>query len=174
MNKPFSLVKWNLSICARRHGNHIKNNLQSFCSFMHQISVGSWGSSPDPDGGACSSSPYLLAGQQGATPPAPSHGGGLLNFIQILHLAVCTLPYIHVYYGYATAWLSPLITCFAPPEHAAWLRAELYHQYIVHKGDYLLLDKIRFQNSGLSPGIMALHVHVQNVVAIYVNAMSHV
>ena len=30
MNKPFPLVKWNLSICAHRHGNHEKNNLQSF------------------------------------------------------------------------------------------------------------------------------------------------
>ena len=100
------------------------HNLQSFCSFMHQTSVGSWGSAPDPDVGACSTPPYLLAGQQGAIPPAPSPGGGFLNFIQILHLAVCTLPYMHVYYpGYATAWLSPLITCFAPPEHATWLRA---------------------------------------------------
>ena len=125
MNKPFPLVKRNLSICAHRHGNHIKNNLQSFCSFMHQTSVGSWGSAPDPDGGACSTPPYLLAGQQGAIPP---HLGGFLNFIQILHLAVCTLPYIHVYYpGYATAWLSPLITCFAPPEHATWLRACTMH-----------------------------------------------
>ena len=27
------------------------------------------------------------------------------------------------YPGYATAWLSPLIPYFAPPEHATWLRA---------------------------------------------------
>ena len=41
---------------------------------MYQTSVGSWGSAPDPDGGACSTPPYLLAGQQGATPPALSPG----------------------------------------------------------------------------------------------------
>ena len=85
----------------------------------------------------CSTPPYLLAGQHGATSPASSPGGGFLNFIQILHLAVCTLPYIHVYYpGYATAWLSPLITCFAPPEHATWLRAWLLCSRILSQKKY--------------------------------------
>ena len=40
-----TIVKWNLSICAHRHGNH---NLQRFCSFMHQTSVGSLQHSPIP------------------------------------------------------------------------------------------------------------------------------
>ena len=37
-------------------------------------SVGSWGSAPDPDGGAFSAPPYPLAGREGCPPPAPSPG----------------------------------------------------------------------------------------------------
>ena len=92
----------------------------------NQASVGSWGSAPDPDGGACSTPPYLLAGQQGATSPAPSPGRGFLNFMQILHLAVCTLPYIHV-----LSWLRHcmvestynMLCTPPPPQHTTWLRA---------------------------------------------------
>ena len=89
-NKPFPLVKWNES-------KHLYSQAWKFFVVLCiKQSLGSWGSAPDPNGGACSTPPYLLAGQQGVTPPAPSPGRGFLNFIQILHLAVCTLPYIHV------------------------------------------------------------------------------
>ena len=36
--------------------------LRSFGGFYNAISVGFWGSAPDPHGGACSAPPYLLAG----------------------------------------------------------------------------------------------------------------
>ena len=102
----------NLSICAHRHGNHIKNFV-----FMHKTRIGSWGSAPDPDGGACSTPPYLLAGQQGATPPAPSPGGSFsISYKSCIWQCVPYHTYMY-YPGYAIAWLSPLITCFAPPQH---------------------------------------------------------
>ena len=103
----------NLSICGHRHGDHIK----IIYVFMHQTRIGSWGSAPDPDGGACSTPPYLLAGQQGATPPAPSPGGSFsILYKSCIWQCVPYHTYMYMYYpGYAIAWLSPLITCFAPP-----------------------------------------------------------
>ena len=69
-----------------------------FLSFMHQTSQ--FGSA----------APML--GGRGV--PLPHLSRGFLNFIQTLHLAVWASPYIHVLF-WLHHWLSPLITCFAPP-----------------------------------------------------------
>ena len=114
MNKPFPLFKWNESkhLWSQAWGSY-----KIIYVFMHQTRIGSWGSAPDHDEGACSTPPYLLAGQQGATPPAPSPGGSFsILYKSCIWQCVPYHTYIYMYYpGYAIAWLSPLITCFAPP-----------------------------------------------------------
>ena len=55
-------------------------SLKNKCSFcvlggvFYAKSVGFWGSSPDPHGGAYGAPPYPLAGREGRPPPAPSPG----------------------------------------------------------------------------------------------------
>ena len=60
---------------------------------MHQTRIGSWGSAPDPDGGACSTPPYLLAGQQG--PPLPHLPPASLSQIHTNPASGSVCPTIH-------------------------------------------------------------------------------
>ena len=120
MNKPFPLFKWNESkhLCSQAW--------KSFTLFCIYATNKIWllGLCPRSRWGSLQHSPIPPSWAAGGHPSRTFPWRVFLNFIQILHLAVCTLPYIHVYYsGYATAWLSPLITCFAPPQHTTWLRA---------------------------------------------------
>ena len=83
---------------------------------MHQTRIGSWGSAPDPDGGACSTPPYLLAGSR--WPPLPHLPPAGLSQFHTNPASGSVCPTIHtciILATRATAWLSPLITCFAPP-----------------------------------------------------------
>ena len=121
MNKPFPLFKWNES--KHLHvltGMEIIYNVLYLCNKQELAP----GARPRSRWGSLQHSPIPPSWAAGGHPSRTFPRRVFLNFIQILHLAVCTLPYIHVYYpGYATAWLSPLIT---------WLRAWIY----VNIGNY--------------------------------------
>ena len=109
-------TEWQMSlICVHVDCTAINNQVNN----IHSLPSGpciQWGLCPRSRWGSLQHSPIPPSWAAGGHPSRTYPRRVFLNFIQILHLAVCTLPYIHVYYsGYATAWLSPLITCFAPP-----------------------------------------------------------
>ena len=57
----------------------------SYLVLFYAKSVGFWGGAPDPDGGACSAPPYLLAGREGCPPPTPSTGDATILFRPLHH-----------------------------------------------------------------------------------------
>ena len=82
----------NLSICAHRHGNHIKIIYKFYASNKNWL----LGLRPRPRWGSLQHSPIPPSWAAGGHPSRTFPRRVFLNFIQILHLAVCTLPYIHV------------------------------------------------------------------------------
>ena len=94
VNKPFPLFKWNESkhLWSQAWRSY-KNNLRIYASNKNWL----LGLRPRPRWGSLQHSPIPPSWAAGGHPSRTFPRRVFLNFIQILHLAVCTLPYIHVH-----------------------------------------------------------------------------